>query len=70
MVWGIGKYHAYLFGRDFVLETDHQPLLYLNKAKVANARLMRWALLLQPYRFRVEAIRGVENIGADYLSRA
>jgi len=69
VVWGIGKYHAYLFGRDFVLETDHQPLLYLNKAKVANARLMRWALILQPYRFRVEAIRGSENIGADYLSR-
>jgi hypothetical protein len=69
LVWGIGKFHTYLFGREFTLQTDHQPLLYLNKAKVANARLMRWALSLQPYSFRIEAIRGSENVGADFLSR-
>ncbi|KAL3861557.1 hypothetical protein ACJMK2_007585 [Sinanodonta woodiana] len=69
LVWGIVKFHTYLFEREFVLETDHQPLIYLNKAKVANARLMRWALTLQPYRFRIEAIRGSENVGTDYLSR-
>jgi len=69
VVWGINKFHRYLFGKQFVLETDHQPLIYLNKAKVANARLMRWALQLQPYRFRIEAIRGRDNVGADYLSR-
>jgi len=69
LVWGIGKFHTYLFGREFTLQTDHQPLLYLNKAKVANARLMRWALALQPYSFRIEAIRGSENVGADFLSR-
>jgi hypothetical protein len=69
LVWGIGKFHMYLFGREFTLQTDHQPLLYLNKAKVANTRLMRWALSLQPYRFRIEAIRGAENVGADFLSR-
>ena len=69
IVWGIEKFYRYLIGREFVLETDHQPLLYLNKAKVANARLMRWALSLQPYRFRIRAIKGSENVGADYLSR-
>ena len=30
---------------------------------------MRWALALQPYRFHIVAIRGAENVGADYLSR-
>jgi hypothetical protein len=30
---------------------------------------MRWALALQPYSFRIEAIRGSENVGADFLSR-
>ena len=69
IVWGVEKFYRYLFGREFVLETDHQPLLYLNKAKVANSRLMRWALSLQPYRFRIQAIKGSENVGADYLSR-
>ena len=60
----------YLYGREFILETDHQPLLYLNRAKVSNPRIMRWALALQPYRFTVRAIKGSDNLGADFLSRA
>ena len=31
---------------------------------------MRWALALQSYHFKVEHIKGKENIGADFLSRA
>ena len=31
---------------------------------------MRWALKLQPFRFRIEAIPGVDNVGADWLSRS
>ncbi|XP_052079017.1 uncharacterized protein LOC127717282 [Mytilus californianus] len=49
--------------------TKKQPLTYLNKKKVENARLMRWALALQPYRFRIVAVKGIDNVGADYLSR-
>ncbi|XP_065936509.1 uncharacterized protein [Magallana gigas] len=69
VVWGIQNFHQYLYGREFLLETDHQPLTYLNKAKTENSRLMRWALQLQPYRFRIIAIKGSDNVGADYLSR-
>ena len=69
VVWGIQKFAQYLYGREFVLETDHQPLTYLNKSKTENNRLMRWALQLQQYRFRIEAIKGSDNVGADYLSR-
>jgi hypothetical protein len=53
-----------------VLETDHQPLKYLQQATTGNSRLMRWALLLQLFCFRIEAIKVKENVGADYLSRA
>ena len=28
-----------------------------------------WSLVLQPYRFTVRAIKGSENVGADFLSR-
>ena len=52
-----------------MLQTDHEPLKYMNSAKFANGRLMRWAMFLQSYNFRVEAIKGSENVGADYLSR-
>jgi len=53
-----------------ILETDHQPLLYLGKAQYGqNGRLMRWALVLQQYQFTLRANKGSENVGADFLSR-
>ena len=68
IVWSIKKFATYLYGREFVLQTDHQPLTYLHSTKHSNSRLMRWALAIQPYRFRIQAIKGSENI-SDYLSR-
>ena len=67
-VWAIGKFERYLYGKHFVLETDHQPLKNL-QMNPSNSRLMRWALQLQPYSFTVRYISGKDNHGADYLSR-
>ncbi|CAC5415003.1 unnamed protein product [Mytilus coruscus] len=69
IVWTISKFQRYLYGKQFILETDHRPLIYLQKSKIANARLMRLSLLLQPYRFRFVAIKGKDTIGANFLSR-
>ena len=69
IIWGIEKFRKYLYGVEFLLETDHTRLSYLQKAKVLNPGIMRWAMKLQPYRFRIIAIRGQDNFGADYLSR-
>ena len=69
IVRSVQKFQTYLYGRAFVLQNDHQPLIYLNRAKSSNSRIMRWALQLQPYRFNIQAIKGSENVGADYLSR-
>ncbi|KAK7113985.1 hypothetical protein V1264_000125 [Littorina saxatilis] len=69
VVWSIKKFEQYLYSVHFTLETDHQPLTYLQKTKTENGRLMRWALQLQQYSFTVKIIRGVDNVGADYLSR-
>jgi len=66
----IQKFQNFLYGKEFILETDHQPLLYLGKAQYGqNGRLMRWALVLQQYQFTLRAIKGCENVGADFLSR-
>jgi len=70
IVWAISKLHLYLYGRSFVLQTEHRPLLYLDQAKMTNPRVMTWALALQPYRYRTESIRGADNVGADFLSRS
>lgn len=69
IVWAVKKFQAYLYGRTFVLETDHQPLVYLNRSKISNGRLMRWAIFLQSYNFTIHAIKGIDNVGADFLSR-
>ena len=69
LVWAIRKFHVYLYGKDFILETDHQPLVYLRQSKMENGRLVRWALALQPHQCKIRAIKGSQNVCADYLSR-
>ena len=51
IVFGVKRFHQYLFGRQFSIVSDHKPLQYLlseNKAVpvMASARLQRWALIL------------------------
>ena len=69
IVWAVQKFQNFLYGKPFILETDHQPLQYLGKAQFQNGRLMRWALALQPYRFTIRSIKETQNVGADFLSR-
>ena len=69
LVWSIKKLNTYLCGRQFTVETDHAPLLHLQKSKSENGRLMRWALLLNEYRFRLKSVPGKLNHGPDFLSR-
>ena len=69
VISGVQKFQNYLMGTHFLLETDHHPLQYLDRAKYQNSHIMRWSLLLQPYHFTVHAITGSENVGADFLSR-
>ncbi len=69
LVWACEKFHAYVYGLDFDLVTDHKPLqaIYSPKSK-PPARIERWVLRLQPYRFRVVHVAGTKMI-ADPLSR-
>ena len=59
----------YLEGREFVIESDHFPLQWLNKMKGQNQRLLRWSLLLQEFSFKIHHIKGSDNKLADTLSR-
>ena len=70
IVWAIRKFYPYLYGRHFILESDHHPLRYLDRIRPVSKRLMGWALELQSHSFSFKAIKGADNVGADYLSRA
>ena len=58
IIWSILKFQKYLYGQNFFLEVDHEPLQYLSRSNYSNGRLMRWALAIQTYRFTVRYIRG------------
>jgi hypothetical protein len=76
IVFGVRKFHQYLFGRaePFTLRTDHKPLLSIfNPDKgipeITANRLQRYAIFLSAYNFKIEYVRSAHN-SADYLSRA
>ena len=67
--WALDTLKYYLLGRDFTLETDHRALRWLGSMKDSNARITRWFLALQPFRFTVQYRAGRQNTEADFLSR-
>ena len=69
IVWGIKKFALYLYGKQFMLQTDHPTLEFLKVSKFDNPRIMRWVLALQSFVFREEHIKGKDNVAADFLSR-
>ena len=60
---------CYLKGRHFTLETDHQALGALMKAKDPSARLARWKLVLQGFDFDIVHRKGNSMGIPDVLSR-
>ena len=54
LVWAVKYFRSYLFGRRFVVSTDHSALIYLKKFAKKNSRVMRWSLKLTKFNFTVE----------------
>eukprot|EP00117_Sycon_ciliatum_P011888 scpid44158/ scgid13167/ Uncharacterized protein K02A2.6 len=74
IVFSIKRLHQFLYGRHFVLRTDHKPLLRILGANVGigstvAARLQRWAVFLASYDYSIEHVKGTDNVTADCLSR-
>lgn len=74
LVFGVQRFHAYLFGHHFELVTDHQPLLALlhqhrPTSPQASARIRRWSLLLSAYEYTITFRSTQAHSNADALSR-
>ena len=70
--WAVHKFHHYLYGTSFRLQTNQKPLqATLSKSLVeATQWLQRLLLPTIPYDMAVEYIKGETNFIADCLSRA
>lgn len=74
IIFALKKFHKYLYGRRFVLVTDHQPLQFIfgkNKSipTSAAARITRWAIMLSGYQYDIVYKKGMLIGNADGLSR-
>ena len=70
VLWGIQKFHYYVYDRKFTVVTDQKPL-----EKILSSRgnptpiIQRWMLKMQPYKFKLKYEPGKTN-ASDVLSRS
>ena len=71
VAWAMEKFHHFLFGNEFVLETDQKPLeaILLKNINQATPRLLCILIRTFPYHFKVRYIPDKTNHLADCLSR-
>ena len=65
----IGKFKHYLYGRHFVVRTDHASLVWLRNFKNPEGMLARWLSVLGTYDFEIQHRPGNRHGNADGLSR-
>ena len=74
IVFGVRKFHQYLYGRQFTILTDHKPFErvfnpHKTTPQMAAARIQRWALILAAYTYNIQYKEGSQNANADAFSR-
>lgn len=69
IIWSTSYFRPYLYGREFDIITDHQPLQWLMTQKNLNPTLIRWKTKLEEFDFTVRYKPGKQNSNADALSR-
>ena len=73
VIFGVKRFHQYLYGQEFEWKTDHKPLIYFFSEKgietLASGRLQRWALALGAYCYSIHYCEGEDNVTTDAMSR-
>lgn len=63
------KFHDYLYGSNFTVVTDSNPLTYVLTSAKLDAAGHRWLAALSTYSFKMQYRAGKQNFDADALSR-
>ena len=68
--WAVTKrFHEYLYGNEFTVYMDNNPLTYILMTAKLDATGHRWVAALAAYNFTLNYRPGKTNIDADALSR-
>ena len=70
-VWGMEKFHYFLYGRKFILQTDQKPLVAIFRKHMIDVspRIQRITIQAWQYDFEPQHIPGRINVISDALSR-
>ena len=70
-VFGAERFHTYVYGWSFMIESDHKPLESISRKNLADmsAQLQCMMLHLQGYNFTICYCPGKEMVIPDTLSR-
>ncbi|KAL5478092.1 hypothetical protein EMCRGX_G024972 [Ephydatia muelleri] len=73
-IFGVKRFHLYLYGRNITIVTDHKPLLQLFDPQrgipmQVSGRIQRWIMTLAVYKYKLVFKKTEEHGNADALSR-
>lgn len=69
VIFALRKFRYYLYGKHFVLYTDHNALTFIHTQKTVNQMMQNWLEELLELDFEVVHLPGIKNILPDALSR-
>ncbi len=69
VVWAVIHFRPYIYGTNFTLYIDHQPIKWLMTNNKLTGKLAHWAFILQDYEFKVIHRLDITHQNADTMSR-
>ena len=69
VVMSIKHFHHYMYGRHFLVRSDHNSLRWLMNSSIVEGQLARWLEFLASYDFEIQFRKGISHKNADSLSR-
>lgn len=69
IVFAVKQWRSYLWGRKFIIKTDHLPLKHLLEQRDLSQEQFKWVHKLWGLHYEIVYQKGSDNMAADALSR-
>lgn len=66
---GVQHFRTYLYGRPFIIRTDHQAIPMIAKGKPTSRRVLKWLMEMEDYNYILQYTPATKIKHADALSR-